>query len=297
MTGLEGCGEACQNRSKHRDDFPEIGGQKEQDRLPDILINSSSLPHCFFDGGKVIVCEYQIRSISCHIGSLFAHCNAYIRCLQGWRIIDTVSCHCNRFSLLLQGFHNSDLMLGGNPCKYPDVFHFLTEFLIRHSFHLTTGHTFTSVLCYTEFPCNCKRCIHMVSCDHHSINMCPSKAFHRIPCLRSWRIDHPYKSQKDQIFLVCQIPLLLHCNGKHTQSLSSHPCCRVLCLPLCPCRKRHLFSMHETGLTQIDHLLRSTLNVRNLFRALPMHGSHSFAFRIKGSLIHTRKASFQLFLL
>ena len=61
---------------------------------------------------QVVIFKYNIRYISCHICTAFAHCYADIGCFQRRPIIDAVARHCDDTTGILEYWHDTAAEVG-----------------------------------------------------------------------------------------------------------------------------------------------------------------------------------------
>jgi hypothetical protein len=66
-------------------------GKQVQDEFLDIVEHASTFFNSVDDGSKVIICEYNVRSIFCDIRTGLAHGNADVCALERRRIVDTIT--------------------------------------------------------------------------------------------------------------------------------------------------------------------------------------------------------------
>ena len=99
MGNLEGFHDAEEGADGADHNRRHIDHQLELAELQDIMIDCPSIQHSIFDGTEVIIQNNDFTSFFGRFCTA-AHGKAYIRPLQRWRIIDTITCHRNRSSCL-----------------------------------------------------------------------------------------------------------------------------------------------------------------------------------------------------
>lgn len=87
-------------------------GQDVQDELLDIVKHATTLFHSIENGSKVVIRQYNIRSLLGNIRTGLTHGNTDISTFQGWRIIDTITRHGDEALAAMKGLNHADLGLG-----------------------------------------------------------------------------------------------------------------------------------------------------------------------------------------
>ena len=178
----------------HGQDLPKIGGQKKNNRLSDIFINSPAQGNSFLNGREVVVCQNQVCRIPCHIRSAAPHGDSHIGCLQRGGIIHAITGHGHRFAAFLQCLYDPDLMLRRHMSKNPDPRKRPQKSFLIHERQRFTRKTLPPLSGDSQFLCEGKGRILSVTGDHHCPHAGIPKGFHGRSRLRAEWILHTGKA-------------------------------------------------------------------------------------------------------
>ncbi len=178
-------------------------------------------------------------------------------------------------------------MLRRHPCKNLELRQPLQKSLLFQVIQLPARDTFLRTACDPKLSGDGKRCVRMISRNHHRGNPRLRKPLHRRLRLRSDRILHTDKAEKYHVPLL-HTALRFHGQRKHTPSLP-HQTLLYAKQPLAlrHCERRHT-AAPETAPAVFQNPLRRAFRIGSLSAFLPMQRGHHFSFGIKPHLVYAR---------
>ena len=152
-------GEPSQGGQENDHDLGHIGGEQEEDKFADVVVNDPSLFHRRYDADIVIIGQHHVGGFLGHIRAGDAHGHTDVGTLDGRCIVDPIAGHGHHFAIGLQGIHDAHLVFRGNTGKDIGTPDLGLEQVITHPVEVRAGQHLVAGVQETDGPGNrARRC-------------------------------------------------------------------------------------------------------------------------------------------
>src|SRR5450830_188220 len=147
---LQDEGPAQQHRNQAQTRDGDVDSENVAHSFADVVEDAAPHAHCCDDTVEVVLEQDDGGGLAGDVGSSFAHGDADMGILQGWRVVDAVAGHGDDLTVCLERLDQAELLFRDHASKHADVADLIADLFFGHGFKLWPGDDAVGVL-QTDF--------------------------------------------------------------------------------------------------------------------------------------------------